>query len=172
LSRRALETPPMPIPANDLDPAERARHEACMARAIDAATGADAPFGTVVVARGGTEILCAGRNRGRTSPVLHGEMDALLNGADADPAIDWTATTLYTTGEPCPMCMSAAIWAGIPVIVYATSIATLARLGAPQILLDADAVARAAPFHSCRIIGGVLAARTDPMFAAWLAADP
>lgn len=162
----------MTIPAADLDPAERARHEACMARAIDAATGADAPFGTVIVARGESEILCAGRNRGRTSPVLHGEMDALLNGADADPAIDWTATTLYTTAEPCPMCMSAAIWAGIPEIVYATSIATLVRLGARQIALDADTVARAAPFHECRVIGGVLADRTDPMFASRLSADP
>lgn len=162
----------MSIPAADLDPAERARHEACMARAIDVATGADAPFGTVIVARRTGEILSTGRNRGRTSPVLHGEMDALLNGADADPAIDWTATALYTTGEPCPMCMSAAIWVGIPEIVHATSIATLARLGAPQIMLDADTVARAAPFHSCRIVGGVLADRTDPMFAAWLAADP
>ena len=149
--------------------AERARHETCMALAIDAAKGADTPFGAVIVARGTTDVLSAGRNRGRTSPVLHGEMDAILNGTGADPAIDWTATTLYTTGEPCPMCMSAAIWAGIPEIVYATSIATLTRLGAPQIALDAGTVARAAPFHDCRIVGGVLAHRTDPMFAAWLA---
>jgi tRNA(adenine34) deaminase len=155
----------MSLTPADLDPDERARHEACMALAIDAAAGADAPFGTVIVARGTRDVLRAGRNRSKTSPLLHGEMDALLNG----PAVDWTRTALYTTGEPCPMCMSAAIWAGIPEIVYATSIATLTRLGAPQIALDADTVAAAAPFHECRIVGGVLAGRTDALFAAWLA---
>ena len=127
------------------------------------------PIGSVIVHD--SEILGRGHNRRvqSGSPVLHGEMDAILNAAGADPAIDWTDTTLYTTGEPCPMCMSAAIWAGIPEIVYATSIATLTRLGATQIALDAETVARAAPFHDCRITGGVLADRTDPMFAAWLA---
>jgi hypothetical protein len=35
--------------------------------------------------------------------------------------------------------------------------------------LDAATVAAAAPFHQCRILGGVLADRTDPIFAVWLA---
>lgn len=158
------------VRAADLDPAERRLHEACMARALDAAANADAPYAAVATLRGAETVLCVGRNRHRSNPILHGEIDALLSGGRADPPVDWRSAALYCTGEPCPMCMSAAIWAGIPEVVFATSIATLDRLGAPQIRIDAAETARAAPFHRCRIVGGVLEDRADALFAAWIAA--
>jgi tRNA(Arg) A34 adenosine deaminase TadA len=65
-------------------------------------------------------------------------------------------TTLYTSGEPCCMCMGAIIWCGIGRVVFAASIGQLAtKIG--QIMLTAEDIAAKAPFASIDVTGGVLA---------------
>jgi tRNA(Arg) A34 adenosine deaminase TadA len=44
---------------------------------------------------------------------------------------------LYTTGEPCSMCMSALVWAGIGGVVFASSIDGIRRAGIDQIAITA-----------------------------------
>ena len=58
----------------------------------------------------------------------------------------WASLVLYTTAEPCPMCMSALVWAGIGGVVYGTSIEGINRAGIPQIEIKANAVVDASPF--------------------------
>ena len=77
---------------------------------------------------------------------------------------DWNAALLYTTGEPCSMCMSALVWAGIGVVVFASSIDGIRRAGINQIGITAQAVIDAASFYKGALLGGVLAAETDRMF--------
>ena len=74
--------------------------------------------------------------------------------------------TLYTTAEPCPMCMSA-VWSRIPEMVYGTSLDQLIALGSNQFRLDSPTVAAAAPFYSGRIVAGVLAERSNEIYRAW-----
>src|ERR1700746_900690 len=69
-----------------------------------------------------------------------------------------------TTGEPCPMCMSAIVWAGIGGVVYGSSIRTLAEAGLAQIMIDASGVRDAALFYRGQIMGGILRAETDALF--------
>ena len=138
-----------------------------MRRAIEIAWGnPDAPFGTVI-ARGDTgEVLAEGLNDAEKNPILHGEIDAIMNLAGTDLDVDWTRLVLYTTGEPCPMCSGAILWCGIPYVVFGTSIATLERLDLPQISLSCGEIARRASssFAHPEVTGGVLERECDALF--------
>ena len=95
---------------------------------------------------------------------MHGEMDCLNNYLKAHGNRNWDNLILYTTAEPCSMCMSALIWAGIGGVVYASSAKTLVRAGIDDIQISAKAVAAAAPFYKGELLGGVLEREADEMF--------
>jgi tRNA(Arg) A34 adenosine deaminase TadA len=65
------------------------------------------------------------------------------------------------------MCAAAEIWAGIPEVIYATSVESLIGYGLTQFRLDSPTMAAAAPFYSGEIIGGVLAERADAFYKVW-----
>jgi tRNA(adenine34) deaminase len=130
---------------------------------VEAARG-DFPFGAVIVRD--KEVLATGRNVGKVNndPTAHGEMMAIRNFVAKRPAAEFLGTTLYTSGEPCPMCMSAIIWCGIGRVVYGASIEALAKkIG--QIMLTSRTVADAAPFANIAITGGVLSSEALALLA-------
>lgn len=135
-----------------------------MQLAIDQAKEGDYPFGAVIV-RGG-RVLALGRNSAKRNydPTAHAEMVAIrafLNGHEPE---DFKDATLYSSGEPCPMCMGAIIWCGISRLVFAASIAQLAtRIG--QIDITARQIADAAPFSKIEISGGLLSGNAMRLFA-------
>ena len=79
-------------------------------------------FGAVVVRNG--EVVGEGYNRvlTRMDPTAHGEMEAIRNACKYLQTHILADCTLYTSSEPCPMCMCAAGWARIPKIIYASTI--------------------------------------------------
>lgn len=83
--------------------------EGFMRLALDEAKRGDFPFGAVIVRNG--HAVAAGHNIGiRTNdPTVHGEITAIRNFISKYPAKDLREATIYTTGEPCPMCMGAII---------------------------------------------------------------
>jgi tRNA(Arg) A34 adenosine deaminase TadA len=103
-------------------------------------------------------------NNSKTNPTHHGEIVAINDYVARHGNQGWADGILYTTGEPCPMCMGAIVWAGIGGIVYGSSIATLAEAGISQIMIGASVVRDAAPFCHGQIMGGVLRAETDALF--------
>ena len=99
----------------------------CLTLAGEALEAGDGPFGSVLVDADG-EILTEERNRERTNhdPTAHPEI-ALAHWACAHlPLAERATTTVYTSGEHCPMCAAAHAWAGLGRIVYAASAAQLA----------------------------------------------
>src|SRR5262245_41649098 len=113
---------------------EQSRHARFMRRAIALARrGMDArqggPFGAVVV-RDGT-IVGAGWNRvvAATDPTAHGEIVAIRAACRRLGSFHLAGAVLYTTGEPCPMCLTAAYWARIDRIFYGFTIRDAARIG-------------------------------------------
>jgi tRNA(adenine34) deaminase len=135
-----------------------------MQLAIDQAKDADYPFGAIIVRDG--NVLALGRNSTKRNhdPTAHAEMMAIhsfLSGHDPD---EFAKTTIYASGEPCPMCMGAIIWCGIKRLVYAASIDQLsAHIG--QIDVTARQIANAAPFATIEIAGGLLSGNALRLFA-------
>ena len=137
--------------------------EGFMRLALDEAARGDFPFGAVIVKDGGA--IARGRNRGKAlkDPTAHGEMDAIHNFLAARPAEDLRGATIYTTGEPCAMCMGAIVWCGFGRLVFAASISQLAaKIG--QIMVTSDAIAAAADFAAVEITGGVMAKEALALF--------
>jgi tRNA(adenine34) deaminase len=135
-----------------------------MRMAIEEARQADFPFGAVIVREG--SVIARGRNLGRTNrdPTAHGEMDAIRKClADHGPAA-LRGSTLYTSGEPCAMCMGAIIWCHVGQLVFAASVAQLATK-IDQIMLSSAEVAEKARFAPIAITGGVLADEAMALFA-------
>ena len=135
-----------------------------MRMALAEAAKGDFPFGAVIVRDG--KSVAAGRNIGLSTndPTAHGEMVAIRRFVASHPAAELKGATLYTSGEPCPMCMGAIIWCGIGRVVFAASIEELAtKIG--QIMLTSRTVADAAPFATVAITGGVLSAEALALFS-------
>ena len=131
-----------------------------MRMAIEEARLADFSFGAVIVRDGA--VMARGRNLGRTNqdPTAHGEMVAIR--AEHGPATV-RGSTLYTSGEPCVMCMGAILWCHVERLVFAASVTQLAAK-IDQIMLSSAEVAAKAPFAPISITGGVLADEAMALF--------
>jgi len=132
-----------------------AEDERLMRAALSLAAAAHTPFGALVVQD--DRIIAEGYNEGgqTNDPTAHGEMVALRRGIATHGAAALEGAVLYTTGEPCAMCMGAILWSKIGRLVYAASIENLRqRLG--QIEITCGEIAARAPFAKIEIAGGVL----------------
>jgi tRNA(adenine34) deaminase len=152
-------------PSLDLTAMPPAVHEQAMRSAIAQGRANPAfPFGAVILRAADRRVLAAGVNRGRDNPTFHGEIVAISDYVARHGNSGWADAILYTTGEPCSMCMSALAWAGMGGVVWGTSIEKLRQFGINQILIPATAVIAAAPFYHGAILGHVLDAETDALF--------
>jgi tRNA(Arg) A34 adenosine deaminase TadA len=140
-----------------------AEDESFMRMAIAEARRADFPFGAVIVRDG--KVLARGRNLGRTSddPTAHGEMVAIRRALAAHGSKALKGATLYTSGEPCAMCMGAILWCGFGRLVYAASLQQLATK-IDQIMVTSADLAAKASFAPIAITGGVLADEAMRLF--------
>jgi tRNA(adenine34) deaminase len=140
-----------------------AEDETFMRIALDEARKGDSPFGAVIVRDGNP--LARGHNLGRTNgdPTAHGEMMAIRRGLADHGNAALRGGTLYTTGEPCPMCMGAILWCRFGRLVFAASIAQLATTR-DQIMITSAEIAAKAPFVPIAITGGVLADEAMQLF--------
>ena len=80
--------------------------------------GHGGPFGCVIVKN--NKIIGKGHNRVllRKDPTCHGEMEAIRNACENLGTFDLKDCELYTTAEPCPMCLGAILWANIKKVYY------------------------------------------------------
>jgi guanine deaminase len=106
---------------------------AWLARAIGLAVAnvedGGGPFGAVIV-RGG-RLVSTGQNRVTRDldPTAHAEVEAIRAACSIVGDFALTGMTLYSSCEPCPLCVSAALWARIDRVVYAADREDAARGG-------------------------------------------
>ncbi len=85
--------------------------------------GDGGPFGTAIVRDG--VLIASGHNHvlAYNDPTCHGEVDAIRKACKRLGTYDLSGCELYTTGEPCHMCLCACMWANISKIYYGCTIA-------------------------------------------------
>ena len=90
-----------------------------IALAVESAGGDGGPFGALIAR--GDKVVATGTNRVTASqdPTAHAEVVAIRAACDALETHLLTGCVLYTSCEPCPMCLSAAWWARVDAIVFA-----------------------------------------------------
>lgn len=94
------------------------------------AAGEGGPFGAVVVDANG-KIVAGGNNKvlKEKDPTAHAEVVAIREACKVLQTSDLSNCTLYTSCEPCPMCLSAIIWANIKKVYFGCSREDAAEIG-------------------------------------------
>ena len=93
------------------------------------AAGNGGPFGAVVVRDG--QIVATGYNRVTeiNDPTAHADVVAIRNAGNALGTFDLSGCEIYSSCEPCPMCLSAIYWARIPIVYYGCTKEDAAAIG-------------------------------------------
>jgi len=115
-------------------------HETWLRRAIDMAqqhmdANEGGPFGAVVVR--GDSVVADGWNQvtSTTDPTAHAEVVAIRKACTALGSWSLAGCVLYSSCEPCPMCLAAAYWARVDRIVFAASRHDAAAIGFDDALI-------------------------------------
>ena len=104
--------------------------EKAIALAVENVTsGNGGPFGAVIVRDG--HIVATGANQVTSSndPTAHAEITAIRNACRELNSFSLAGCHLYTSCEPCPMCLAATYWARCEAILYGSSAADAAAAG-------------------------------------------
>ena len=109
-------------------------HDTFMREAIKEAEagmrgGRGGPFGCVIVRRG--KVIARGQNRvtSTNDPTAHAEITAIREACAQLNTFSLPDCELYTSCEPCPMCLAAVYWARIPQLYYGNTRADAAAIG-------------------------------------------
>jgi tRNA(Arg) A34 adenosine deaminase TadA len=128
-------------------------------------SGRGGPFGAVVVKDG--KVIATGVNLVTASndPTAHAEVTAIRNACTALAAFQLEGCEVYTSCEPCPMCLAAIYWARCEAIYYGNTAADAAKVGFDDAFLY-DEMKR--PLHERKIpIVRMLPDEAWASFVAW-----
>jgi tRNA(adenine34) deaminase len=126
-----------------------------MRLALEAAKKGDAPYGAVIVKDEEVVEVAYNTVQRDSDPSAHAEINVIRNltAKLKNPSLE--GYSIYTTGEPCPMCATACIWTGISEIIYGLSIQDLILINQSQIHISCEEII-AKSFRNIKITKGVL----------------
>jgi tRNA(Arg) A34 adenosine deaminase TadA len=89
------------------------------------------PFGAIIIEKKTGEVIGRGHNMVtlRKDPSLHAEIVAISHACHSLNSIDLSGCILYTSCEPCPMCLAAIYWAHIPTVYFGNTKEDAANIG-------------------------------------------
>ena len=87
------------------------------------------PFGSVIVKDG--KVVAKGHNQVllKHDATCHGEMQAIRKASKRLKSFNLEECEIYTTGEPCPMCLGAILWSNIKKVYYGCNIVDTEEIG-------------------------------------------
>jgi len=141
-----------------------------MRAAIEAAQAGIAkgqsPFGAAVVR--GNELIVAAHNIVwlTTDPTAHAEVNAIRLAAQKLDTIDLSECEMFTTTEPCPMCLSAIHWAKFKRVVFGATIADASIAGFTELHIPAKKMALEGG-SSLIVEDGLLVNECRDLFRKW-----
>ena len=131
--------------------------------ALEQAKQGDAPYGAVIVKDNEVIITAHNTVQRDQDPSAHAEINAIRLLTAKLQSTSLEGYTLYTTGEPCPMCATACVWAGISEIVFGAAIADLIAANQSQIDIACEEVIERG-FRKIKVTKGVLKSECLQLF--------
>ena len=130
-------------------------------------SGNGGPFAALIVRDG--KVIAEGTNlvTATNDPTAHGEVTAIRNACKTLSTFSLAGCELYTSCEPCPMCLAASHWARLDAVFYGASAGDAAKAGFDDAYLYAEFRKDAAQ----RSLPGAQFLRDEAWasFAAWMA---
>jgi len=137
-----------------------------IAKTREGIAAGQSPFGAVIV-RDGRVVASTHNTVWRDlDPTAHAEVNCIRCAAKALGAIDLRGCEMYSTCEPCPMCLAAIHWAKIDRVVYGASIADAAAAGFCELHVEARLLAEMGASR-LRVEGGLLREECAALFVLW-----
>jgi guanine deaminase len=137
-----------------------------IAKAREGIAAGQSPFGAVIV-RDGSVVAATHNTVWRdTDPTAHAEVNCIRSAARALAAIDLGGCEMFSTCEPCPMCLSAIHWSKIDRVVYGATIADAAAAGFCELHVDARALAEMGR-SPLKVESGLLREQCAELFKQW-----
>jgi tRNA(Arg) A34 adenosine deaminase TadA len=167
LWRSRQQVRPLTTSANknkDKDEDEKHMRELCRFTARTLETKNPVPFGALIVSTRSGKPLIRATNavRRENDPSSHAEVRTVRLACKKLKRTTLAGFTMYSTCEPCPMCMANALWARLDRVVFGATIAD-ANLHCLQIHIPAKEVAQRADMQ-CVVEGPVLRELCDTLF--------
>lgn len=92
-----------------------------IAIAAENVRNAGGPFGALIVTADGSRFEGVNRVTANNDPTAHAEVTAIRNACSSLGTFDLSGAVLYTSCEPCPMCLASALWARVSRVVFAAN---------------------------------------------------
>lgn len=124
------------------------------------------PFGAVILLPDGSLIEGTNRVTADNDPTAHAEVSAIRAACAAAGTFDLSGAVLFSSCQPCPMCLTSALWARIGTIFYAASDEDAAEAGFDDRTFYEQLRGGLQTVTSAQVLADPLPSRLAP-FEAW-----
>jgi guanine deaminase len=135
-------------------------------KAQDGIEAGQSPFGAAIVKEGNVVAVAHNVVWRTCDPTAHAEVTCIRQAAAALQTIFLHGCVMYTTTEPCPMCMAAIHWAKIERVAYGATIADAAAAGFCELHVDARVLVDLGK-SPVRVEHGLLQEECADLFRQW-----
>ncbi|MEK4477180.1 nucleoside deaminase [Paenibacillus sp. FSL R7-0048] len=137
-----------------------------VASARDGIERLEFPFGCCIAQDRNRYVFAGNHSLKSGDPTSHAEINTIREWSQRYGAASLKETVIYTTSEPCLMCLGAINWAQIPRVVFGTSLNRCIHHGFSEANIDSAVLTASFP-HPVSMEGGILEQECEQLFTLW-----